>query len=69
MSPHRRLRCADLGEYGGCLALIDGADREIVLERLRVHLRDAHGVTPAGFARRRRDVEARLDDQPLPTKE
>ena len=69
MSPHRRLRCADLGEYGGCLELIDGADREIVLERLRVHLRDSHGVTSAGFARRRRELEARLDDQTLPTKE
>ena len=69
MPPHRRLRCADLGEHRDCLALIDGADREIVLERLRVHLRDSHGVTPAGFARRRRELEARLDDQTLPTKE
>ena len=69
MSPHRRLRCADLGEYGGCLELIDGADREIVLERLRVHLRDSHGVTSAGFARRRREFEVRLDDQTPPSKE
>ena len=32
MSRHRRLRCADLGEHTDCLALIDGADREIVLD-------------------------------------
>lgn len=69
MSPHRRLRCADLGEHSDCLALIDGADREIVLERLRVHLRDSHGVTPVGFARRRRELEARLDDDTQPIKE
>jgi len=69
MSPHRRLRCADLGEHSDCLALIDGADREIVLERLRVHLRDSHGVTTAGFARRRRELEALLDDHTPATKE
>jgi hypothetical protein len=69
MSASRSLRCADFGEHAGCLALIDGGDHEVRLERLRAHLRDAHGVTPAGFERRRRELEARLDDHTKSTKE
>jgi hypothetical protein len=69
MSAHRHLRCADFGEHTDCLALIDGGDREVRLERLRAHLRDVHGVTPAGFERRRHELEARLDDHIQSTKE
>jgi predicted small metal-binding protein len=64
-----QMRCADLGENRECLVLIRGRDRAAFLTRLRTHLRDAHGVTPAGFERRRRTAEARLDDDPAPTKE
>lgn len=69
MSASRHLRCADFGEHAGCLTLIDGGDRGVGLERLRAHLREAGGVTPAGFARRRRELEARLDDHTQTTKE
>jgi hypothetical protein len=69
MRAHRHLRCADFGEHTGCLTLIDGSDRDVGLERLRAHLRDAHGITPAGFERRRRELEAHLDDHIQSTKE
>jgi hypothetical protein len=59
--PSPRMRCRDLGEYRDCVVLIVGENRRVFLEHLRLHLRDAHGVTPVGFPRRRRIAEARLD--------
>jgi predicted small metal-binding protein len=56
-----RARCRDLGEYPDCLFLIAGDDDQMFFDRLRAHLRDAHGVTPVGYARRRRVAEARVD--------
>jgi hypothetical protein len=50
------LRCADFGEHRDCLTLIHGGDAAHFLESLRVHLRDAHGVTPAGFLTRRNAI-------------
>jgi hypothetical protein len=61
VSSHRRLRCVDLGEHVDCFTLIEGPDGDVSLDRIRIHLRDAHGITPAGFARRRPGLEARLD--------